>query len=260
MIQILDLPDKPSKIATYNVLVHKLPKPNFTLLRALSSFLITVISNSEVNKMSLRNVGIVFSPTLNIPAPVFSMFLTDFDPIFGEAPDDTAIPSLQVTSNEPLTPEDIRSPRRQMFSNIPTPSYSQDTFPRNQFSAIHQQNPTYEQVLHDSRVDAGVGFVPLQPTYSSPVSEQESITVPGPEYAVARPRNLAPGGAAKARRRESSMILMSGGPSKGPLPMMRDDAGEYLFCCHLSQLIKLTNVSYPPRRKYIWLKLNRHEN
>ena len=208
--------------------MHKLPKPNFTLLRALSSFLITITNNSEVNKMSIRNVGIVFSPTLNIPAPVFSIFLTDFDAIFGQKPDDAAVPTLQVTSNEPLTPEDIRSPRRQMFSDIPTPSYAQESFSRNQISTAHHPNQPHGPRLHDPHINADTGFVPLQPTYSTPASEQESMTTPGPEYAVARPRNLAPGGAAKARRRESSMLLMSGPQGKVSMPMMRDEASECL--------------------------------
>lgn len=207
--------------------MHKLPKPNFTLLRALSAFLITVIDNSDVNKMSIRNVGIVFSPTLNIPAPVFSMFLTEFDAVFGETPDDFSIPSLEVTPNETLTPEDIRSPRRQMFSDIPTPSHTQETFSSkaHQPSNQHGLNPTYEQVMHDSHMDNDTGLVPMQPTYNNPVTQYDSVTVPGPEYAVTRPRNLAPGGAAKARRRESSMLLMGSGQRKSSLPMMRDDAG-----------------------------------
>ena len=241
----------------YNSLVHRLPKANFTLLRALSSFLITIISNSEVNKMTLRNVGIVFSPTLNIPAPVFSMFLTDFDAIFGDTPEG-AIPALHVTSNEPLTPEDIRSPRRQMFSDIPTPSYNQEIFNRHQFSGTNHQNPAFEQVLQGSRIDGETGFVPLNPTYNTSAPEhEESVTVPGPEYAVARPRNLAAGGPAKARRRESSMILMSGGQSKSSLPIMRDDAGEFLPK-RVIDLSRYANVDGDGRnalrRKDIWLK------
>jgi hypothetical protein len=35
--------------------------------------------------MSLRNVGIVFSPTLNIPASVFCLFIDEHEGIFGEA-------------------------------------------------------------------------------------------------------------------------------------------------------------------------------
>ena len=220
-----ELPDKKNKIAAYNILVHQLPKPNFTLLRALANFLISIVSNSEVNKMSIRNVGIVFSPTLNIPAPVFSVFLTDFDSIFGETPVDNAIPSLMVTSNEPLTPEDIRSPRRQMFSDIPTPSYSQDTFAKDQIVANHNHGPIGDQISIDSHPSGDTGFVPLQPTYNNPTPVQGSVTMPGPEYAVARPRNLAPDGTAKARRRESSMLMMGGLQGKNSLPMMRDDAG-----------------------------------
>lgn len=194
----------------YNHLVHKLPTANFTLIRALAAFLITIVNNSDVNKMTIRNVGIVFSPTLNIPAPVISMFLTELEAIFGEPLDDTtAVPSLEVTSNEPLTPEDIRSPRRQMFSDIPTPSYNQNTFPNipNQIPNSIHLTPSYDQVLHDSHNDHDTGFAPMQPSYDTS-SQQGQVTLPGHEYAVARPRNLAPGGAAKARRRESSMFLM----------------------------------------------------
>lgn len=207
--------------------MHRLPKPNFTLLRALSAFLISIIDNSDVNKMSIHNVGIVFSPTLNIPAPVFSMFLTEFDAVFGEILDDSSLPSLEMTNNEPLTSEDIRSPRRQMFSDIPTPSHTQDTFSSkaHQFPNQLGPQPTYEQAMHDLHTDNNTGFVPMQPSYNNIAPQPDSVTVPGPEYAVTRPRNLASGGAAKARRRESSMLLMGSGQRKSSMPTMRDEAG-----------------------------------
>ena len=74
------------------------------------------------------------------------------------------------------------------------------------------------------------GFIPLQPTYkkSALQAQHGSITVPGPEYAVARPRNLSPGDATKARRRESSMLLMGPVQSKSSLPMMSGDDGRSL--------------------------------
>lgn len=221
-IAVLDLTEKPKKIAAYNVLVHRLPKPNFTLLRALSAFLINIINNSEINKMTMRNVGIVFSPTLNIPTPVLSMFLTEFDAVFREKIEAANVPSLEVTTSEPLTPEDIRSPRRQMFSDIPTPSYTQDTFSASNSQLSHP----YEQAPNSHTMDPGdTGFIPLQPAYEISTShvQQGSVTVPGPEYAVARPRNLPAGGAAKARRRESSMLLMSPGQRKSSLPVMSGD-------------------------------------
>ena len=56
----LELEDKEQKIAALNVLVHMLPKPNLALISALSQFLIQIVDNADVNKMTLRNVGIVF--------------------------------------------------------------------------------------------------------------------------------------------------------------------------------------------------------
>lgn len=178
--------------------------------------------------MSIRNVGIVFSPTLNIPAPVLAMFLTEFDAVFGEAPDDCSISPVGLTSNEPLTPEDIRSPRRQMFSDIPTPSYDQDTFPSkaHHYVSHHSSNASYEQAMQDSQLGNDTGFVPLQPTYNEFAPQHKSATGPSPDYAVARPRNLAPGGAAKARRRESSMLLMGADQTKNSLPTMRNTGGR----------------------------------
>jgi RalA-binding protein 1 len=60
-------------------LCAELPLSNYTLLRFLSAHLIHVVQNEKVNKMSLRNVGIVFSPTLGMPAPLFALLLKEFD-------------------------------------------------------------------------------------------------------------------------------------------------------------------------------------
>jgi RalA-binding protein 1 len=51
-------------------------------LRALTAHLILIVQNSNVNKMTMRNVGIVFSPTLGIPAGVFSLMLGEFNRVF----------------------------------------------------------------------------------------------------------------------------------------------------------------------------------
>ena len=219
-----DIRDGRQKPAAYNSLVHKLPKANFHLLRALCGYLIAVVSNSDVNKMDIRNIGIVFSPTLNIPTPVILMFLTEFDIIFGDLVEDVNALSSETDESEALTPDDIRSPRQQMFSSLPTPSYSQTSF-----GGIHQALPRPDLLLNSSHVEKDIGFAPLQPAYdNTPMSvpysqtqEAGSVTVPGPEYAVARPRNLTSGGSAKQSRRESSMLLMSTAQRKSSLPMMR---------------------------------------
>jgi len=48
----------------------------------LTAHLISVVQNANVNKMTMRNVGIVFSPTLGIPAGVFSLMLAEFNRVF----------------------------------------------------------------------------------------------------------------------------------------------------------------------------------
>lgn len=216
---LIDLNDDTQKIAAYNVLVHSLPRANYFLIRALSAYLITVVNSSDVNKMGIRNVCIVFSPTLNIPSPVFGMFLSAFDAIFEQQKpslDTSKIPALAITESSPdaLTPENVRSPRKQLFSDIPTPLYNQPSFSH---SKTHVAGDTALKSSGGHTSDTG--FIPMQPAYDGPVGipyhqtqEPGSVTVPGPEYAVSRPRNLGTGSNDKQSRRESSMLFMGSGP------------------------------------------------
>jgi RalA-binding protein 1 len=63
-------------------LVSDLPPPNYALLRSLTAHLILIVKHSHINKMTLRNIGIVFSPTLGIPAGIFSELVSHFGAIF----------------------------------------------------------------------------------------------------------------------------------------------------------------------------------
>jgi len=58
-------------------------KVNFDFCVTIFGYLRSVITKSSTNKMSLRNVCIVFVPTLNISIDILSVCLTDFDCIFG---------------------------------------------------------------------------------------------------------------------------------------------------------------------------------
>jgi hypothetical protein len=89
--------ERSKKIQSFNVLVHKLPMANFELLRHMASFLIEIVDNSGLNKMTVRNVGIVFAPTLNIPAPLIAFFLTDYPDIFGSPIDEASSPIWETT-------------------------------------------------------------------------------------------------------------------------------------------------------------------
>jgi RalA-binding protein 1 len=231
---VTELHDLTEKISALNGLVHRLPAVNNNLLRYLAGFLINIINHSDTNKMTVRNVGIVFSPTLNIPAPVFALFLQQYDGIFGQEPDNHDRPPVEVTVEAPpLTPEDIRSPRQQKFQTLPTPSYDQQTFRENQGPSQFPQAQHYQQ----QRAGYDTGFTPLQPSY-----EPQFQTMGGPEYGSRAPTVAGPAyehgnagqrqygneqlGApgAKSKRRESSMFGLGLGQRKPSSNKLRDDS------------------------------------
>jgi RalA-binding protein 1 len=223
-LPITEISDKNDKIAAFNTLVHRLPAANFSLLRALSQYLLEVVNNSEQNKMSVRNVGIVFAPTLNIPAPVFAHFLNDFDAVFDAgAPSEGQIRSVEVNMPNTLAPVDIRSPRHQMFSDLPTPAYSQTSFAKGQAPSPFPAQSTAATQRAESPED--VGFTPIQPSYEarqypsnpygrlqgqqrSPPMQQQPLSSQA-EYGslnmMMTPQNAL---TLKAKRRESSMLFM----------------------------------------------------
>ncbi|KAF1941419.1 Rho GAP domain-containing protein [Clathrospora elynae] len=225
-LKVLDMDERSKKIQTFNVLVHKLPKANFELLRHLSSFLIEIVDNSGVNKMTVRNVGIVFAPTLNIPAPLISFFLTDYPDIFGTALDEASSPIHEIRNTSHLGDEAVRSPRRQMFSDLPTPAYNETTFQQR----LERQPPSFQQSAAPnyplpqppqpqaqySGYDSG--FAPLPPRYDAPAYEQPYQSAEG----YGSLNGAVQSGSAREqrqRRRESGMLLMNmgmGGQRKGP--------------------------------------------
>lgn len=216
LIFCVELEEKEQKIAALNVLVHMLPKPNLALLSALSQFLIQIVDNSDVNKMTLRNVGIVFAPTLNMPAPVFSLFLTEYDSIFGDLTDHIKTAGLQV--NPPILPEDVRSPRHQVF---PTAAYNQNPAPTPAYNqtSFFMADDADASVSQDSiKANYDTGFVPMQ-SYDKPRPRQQD----NPHRVT---RMLDPNDnsrAAKAQRRESSMLFMDMGQRKSSLSQYGDE-------------------------------------
>ncbi|KAG6897106.1 hypothetical protein C0992_004038 [Termitomyces sp. T32_za158] len=90
-LAVIDFVNPQERIKELSQLIAALPLANYSLLRALTAHLILIVQNSSVNKMTMRNVGIVFSPTLGIPAGVFSLMLGEFNRVFNvdyEADDD----------------------------------------------------------------------------------------------------------------------------------------------------------------------------
>lgn len=232
LIVLSDMDERSKKIQTFNVLVHKLPRVNFELLRHMSSFLIEIIENAGTNKMTVRNVGIVFAPTLNIPAPLISFFLTDYPDIFGSPIDEASSPIHEIRTATPQLGDEIRSPRHQMFSDIPTPAYNETSF-QQPFQQPYQQPPQQQYDRPPSSFPMGssapsypppqppqqqqpqyagydTGFIPLRPSYEAPAYEQQFQSAEGfgSLNGAVQPGNARE---QRQRRRESGMLLMSMG-------------------------------------------------
>lgn len=103
-LKVIDLTQRSEKVNELGRLCAELPLPNYTLLRFLSAHLIHIVQNEKVNKMSMRNVGIVFSPTLGMPAPLFALLLKEFDLVFNIEGDNRAPIRLPGSTDQPSLP------------------------------------------------------------------------------------------------------------------------------------------------------------
>ena len=183
--------------------------------------------------MNIRNVGIVFSPTLNTPAPVIASFLTDFHSIFGPGPEKLSKRSEESPRAEPATngqQETYASqfPRPGMLLDVPisSPTFRQDIFPRRQSiivppqSEFNPRNPLGIQEpataplrsAREESLDIGI----LQPKGRSASNDAAVKRLTG-LGATSIMRDT------KARRRESSMLTVEGDYNlrKPSLPILR---------------------------------------
>ncbi|KAJ2830348.1 Rho GTPase activating protein [Coemansia furcata] len=81
-VRVVDLAERRDRVHELGRLVSELPLANYTLLRALTAHLIRIVQKASTNLMTLRNIGIVFSPSLGIPVGVFSLLMVEFEYIF----------------------------------------------------------------------------------------------------------------------------------------------------------------------------------
>lgn len=96
---VADFVDPQERIKELSRLIAALPLANYSLLRALTAHLILIVQNCSVNKMTMRNVGIVFSPTLGIPAGVFSLMMGEFNRVFNVDDSSSVTPTEDVTGD-----------------------------------------------------------------------------------------------------------------------------------------------------------------
>ncbi|KAJ2915458.1 hypothetical protein MD484_g4960, partial [Candolleomyces efflorescens] len=115
-LAVIDLMDAQERIRELSQLIAALPIANYTLLRALTAHLILIVQNANVNKMTMRNVGIVFSPTLGIPAGVFSLMLGEFNRVFN-VDQDNEVPGDEEGDTKASEVMDPRRNSRQYTDN-----------------------------------------------------------------------------------------------------------------------------------------------
>ena len=196
--------------------------------------------------MSVRNVGIVFSPTLNIPAPILTAFLQEFEAIFSTPPPpDARIPALtnqrHQAQNSASSLQDESQVQSQQHSrarsNTPDSKRS-DSRPRNSRKASREDVPVNNNMmnLHSSYDIHSAGTTRQLHSAQAASSQPTLSTMPLPPRPTQGPppsslnsqqqrsqrESTAPGLGAtsmmrdvKARRRESSMMLMNMGPALG---------------------------------------------
>lgn len=230
-VAVTEMTNHREKIAAFSELVQRLPLANETLLKYLIAFLIKIINHSDMNKMTVRNVGIVFSPTLNIPAPVFALLLQNYQGIFGIEPEEYELPSpvseaesrppTEVQPRRPSTAGTTESPHRQRLveqmqqRSTPTPPGFRLTGTPPPRQATHQglsaqatARPAYDNGFsipsnYDSTATTAPAF--KQPTYDRPHYGYES------SYEQDNNANsngmLDASFSNKSKRRESSMFM-----------------------------------------------------
>lgn len=119
-LHVIDLLDRKDRVNELGRLVSVLPLSNYTLLRALTAHLIRVVQHSDINKMTMRNVSIVFSPTLGIPATIFNLFMSEFEYIFWTTEDGDAAP--RMIPDEPV----IVVQEEQQMDQPPPPVHNEE--------------------------------------------------------------------------------------------------------------------------------------
>lgn len=242
-VAVTEMNSQDEKVEALSELVTRLPLANNTLLKYLIAFLIKIINHSDQNKMTVRNVGIVFSPTLTIPAPVFALFLQNYERIFGISPEEYELPT-PGSANEQYGREPLDLPPRPSTSgghresphrhrlaeslaeqrrvNTPPPSVATGVHPLAGFSQMRSTPtppPGQRYELNPFAQQAHAGGISTRPAYESvilpngfdPTQYYNSPQRQGYERAAAYDQPST-----RASRRESAVIM--GLPPRGITP------------------------------------------
>ncbi|ORY41253.1 Rho GTPase activation protein [Rhizoclosmatium globosum] len=188
----------PATLNTLTALCSTLPLVNFYTLKLLLAHLDEVQSHADINKMSLGNLSIVFSPTLQIGSNLLICFIKNRKALFMQQPQ-----PQETSSSAPNKP--LRKPAP------PPPPPSKRTLSTNSAvnsPAIISSQPQSPPVAFnlENNSNSRVSSLPPPPRSRTPV-QQPGVTVP--------PRPGSSGIVAAAVNRFSSPELSQG--SQSPL-------------------------------------------
>ncbi|KAK5630000.1 hypothetical protein RRF57_005715 [Xylaria bambusicola] len=257
-VAVTEMTNHQEKLKALSELVQRLPLANGTLLKYLIAFLIKIINHADMNKMTVRNVGIVFSPTLNIPAPVFALLLQNYQGIFGIEPEEYELPSpvsesdygLSVESQSRRPSTAAESPHRQRLveqlqqRSTPTPPPNASGLglglratgtppPRQAYDSqyLSQQGPSGQvttRPAYESGFSAPPGYEPTAviPTPKQPTYDRPHYGYGSPyeqDYSSNSNGMLDASFGNKSKRRESVMIMGNVVSHQGSNSRLRDE-------------------------------------
>ncbi|CDH57776.1 related to bem3-gtpase-activating protein [Lichtheimia corymbifera JMRC:FSU:9682] len=144
-LPVIDLVDRHERVQELGRLVSMLPLANYALLRSLCTHLIGVVTSSETNKMNARNVGIIFSPTLQIPTGIFNLFLSEFQYIFMTDNNDMTI----AADSNKIQLDSVTGSSLSTSSTINTdPLHPTQPLPRVQHTVFDEQGRSNRNSVH----------------------------------------------------------------------------------------------------------------
>lgn len=246
---VTEMTNKTEKLAAMAELVERMPQANATLLKYLLAFLIKIINNADMNKMTVRNVGIVFSPTLNIPAPIFALLLQNYQAVFGIEPEEYELPSpaVEADGRQPIEPQPRRpstaagaasSPHRrglmeqQRSTPTPPPNGPLPSRPNGYEAQYMNLQGSASQPSMRPPYQGGFGAPHNQNAMPGALSKQQQPAYDRPHYAYAYDsgsgnNNLAAPSddaqSSRAKRRGSAMFMMNDLNNQGSNSHLREE-------------------------------------
>ncbi|OSD03019.1 hypothetical protein PYCCODRAFT_1444756 [Trametes coccinea BRFM310] len=211
-LSVIDFVDPQERVRELSHLISSLPVANYSLLRALTAHLILIVQNANINKMTMRNVGIVFSPTLGIPAGVFSLMLGEFKRVF----------NVDGTLEESAPPADVEDAQAQTSARRNSQHYSEAA--ADQMLGLAGRVLPVQQEEGQSDADDGEDVVEESGTEATTENDSESVVESSAasssahanvyvERAQTPPEHTQDGQSAAERRSRASQLAASRGLS-----------------------------------------------